>query len=130
METAQDFMERYLREKAKLQQVARQSNMSLHQQFFTEDYVKVLHNWQTSQGNIPESFVSAEVSDIAAKIITVRATGKLDQRYRYHLAFAEGKWKITSQERACFLCHGTGKGNNTPCQVCDGKGWTHLYRTD
>jgi hypothetical protein len=130
METVQEFIERYFREKSGQREVARKHHLALLQKFFIDDYVKEVLNWQTSQAQIiSEVVVSTELSDTSATIITTEKIAKtLTRINRYRLASTDGMWKITSQERKCDLCHGTGQNNGGACGFCNGAGWTHLYQ--
>ena len=129
METAQEFIERYLHEKSQISQVTRQSTTALNQKFFRQDYLKHLQEWQDTLGHISESIVRADVSETSVKIFTVTVIGKTQYHYRYHLVFAAEAWKITNQERECLLCNGTGQKNGVVCPICKGEVWSQLYKT-
>jgi hypothetical protein len=130
METAQEFMERYLREKVEMQQFARKRSLSVYQKFFTEEYVNRVNDFQTFRAQNLETLVIAEVSDTSAKIITSGLDAKKQQRFRYHLELAGEAWKINGQERECFFCGGTGQQDRGTCSHCEGKGWRELFSRD
>jgi hypothetical protein len=128
METAQEFIERYLREKSEIFQASRQRSEDLHQKFFGEDYLKIIQDWQDTHRHGPESFEIADASDTSAKITTIKVFNNKQERVRYYLKFSAETWKITNQERECFLCNGAGGKNKAACKLCNGNGWTEFFK--
>ena len=129
MESAQDFIERYLREMRELRQEWRQLVTRVHHRFYSADYEKQVCNSHAEHAKRIETFVSAEASKISATVITSQPFGKSkQQRCRYYLAFSADEWRITNRENECLMCHGLGYNqiDEKPCLICHGKGWNPL----
>lgn len=123
MQSPQEFMQFYLRQKADASKADFQRSLNLHQRFFAEEYVNYVKNWQAEQEKNPESILSVEISEASAKVITVQPFGNRQQRYRYLLRTSEVGWQIYAKEWECFACKGTGRRDRIACNICGGAGW-------
>jgi hypothetical protein len=124
MQTVQEFMECYLREKAGLHEAQRRQSQALHEKYYSKDYQKSHLDWHAWREKNPEIFTMAEVSDESAHIITTDFyASNRRHRYRYHLRTAGGRWEIHKKESECFVCHGVGLVGKDTCNFCSGAGW-------
>src|SRR5579871_6227759 len=98
METAQDFIKRYLIAKAENALDCRQDSKAFRSEHYAEDFLKQMDDWATARGRNQEAFESAEVTATSAKITTNRVSGKASHRSRYILAPDGKTWKITRLE--------------------------------
>ncbi len=123
MQTAQNVVESFLREKWEMDQADGERSIVLHQKFFTEEYVNRLPGWYAQVG--PESVVSVDASDTCASVITAKVLVGRQQRFRYLLKLSGTDWQIDGIEWECSVCHGTGrKGKGAAdCPICKGAGW-------
>jgi DnaJ-class molecular chaperone len=124
MQTAEEFMQSYLRDKAEMQQFQHEKIKEFHRKYFGESYIKYLSDWQDAKKHNPEIFVSIELSRLSAKAITSEPLGNTQQRYCYDLVVSGQGWKIERKTWECFACRGIGRGDRNICNVCNGKGWT------
>lgn len=121
MESAQQFIVNYLRDRAVLDAELQRLSETFHRRFYTEEYMGLLvRAWNR---NPTENFVSADGNELEAKVITMTRRGDQEERFRYHVRFSFGRWRIHRKESECFSCKGTGKRNDKPCDMCHGKGW-------
>jgi hypothetical protein len=123
METAQQFIESYLREKAALHVEQGRLMEPFNRKYFTEDYMKPLLDLFASRQKNPEKFTSMEISDEATQIITTDCFGKMQHRSRYHLRVSGGRWKIFKKEAECPICQNKSLNDKKECRFCGGVGW-------
>ena len=123
MQSPQDFMQSFLREKGDMNQVNYQRSVVLHRKFFSEEYVKSMQDWHAEREKNPEAVVSAEVSGTSAKVITSEIFAERQLRHRYLLQHSGSDWRIYGKEWECFACHGTGRKGTVDCPICGGVGW-------
>ena len=128
MQSAQEFIECFLREQADLNKASRARLRPFREKFFAQDYLKFYQDWEAVCEKNEEKFSMAEVYDESAQIITTSMIGKRQQRYRYHLRVSAGQWKIFKRENECFACRGGSRGSNETCPVCGGAGWRDYLR--
>jgi hypothetical protein len=97
MQTVEEFMQNYLRDKTEMQQIQHEKIKEFHQKYFGESYIKFLSDWQDAKKNNPEIFVSIELYRLSAKAITTEQLGSNQQRYCYALVVSGQGWKIDSK---------------------------------
>jgi len=130
MESANDFMVRFLHDKAQAEQEASRCHRLLEQAFFAPDYQKLIVDRKARRGKTPEQIKSVEVSDGCAKVITSGPSRRTPKHYRYHLCQSGQSWQINEIEWECILCHGVGMFGSGACQACEGKGWRDPIKRD
>jgi hypothetical protein len=123
METAREFMQRFLREKAAAQKAGHQINESLLKKFYGDEYMHYFLDWQTAREKKPEILETVETAADSTVALTHDPFGRHQQRYRYHLRAEGAAWKIDGKEWECFACRGTAPGPRPNCQFCGGTGW-------
>ena len=123
METAQEFIQRYLSEKASLSSLLYKTGAPFYQKYFTSDYLKYSADFRAKREANPEAFVSIEVGEQTARVITSEQFDSRQIRSRYNLCVSDGQWKMSNKEAECFACHGSGHRADKQCHVCEGKGW-------
>ncbi len=128
MESAQEFIQRFLSEKAKLHSLMFKTGAPFYQTYFTSDYFKYYSDFYAKREASPEEFVSIEVGEQTARVITSEPFDKRQNRSRYNLCVSDGRWKISSKESECFVCHGSGVRGDKKCHVCEGIGWKNYEK--
>jgi hypothetical protein len=118
MQSPQEFIESFLREKADMDQVNSQRSIVLNQKFFAEEYVRSLKEWYAKLE--PEILANVEVSDTSAKVITVQTCDERQLRSRYLLRLSGSDWQIYGKEWECIICHVTGQKGTSNCHFCGG----------
>jgi hypothetical protein len=88
-QSAQEFIEHYLRSKAELQRSHFQLHKVLYEKYFGENLLNYYLDWERQRREKPERLISVEVSDNSAKAITIEHFGE-------------------RQHRPCHLCNGVG----------------------
>jgi hypothetical protein len=129
METAQEFIERYLNEKASLNGLLYRTGAPFYQKYFMNAYFKHYSDFRAKREANPEMFESIEINDQTARVITSERFDSRLIRSRYNLSVSDGQWKISSKESECFICHGSGHRGEQECHVCEGKGWKNYAQT-
>lgn len=124
METAQEFMERYLKEAAGTQKAVFSNYISLFKSFHTAECLERFLKTQSDRENNLEKLEMVEEHNGSVKAFTTEQFETLNFRRRYHLLLQDTIWKITRTDYACSLCAGTGKKrDSTECSFCKGTGW-------
>lgn len=123
VQSAQEFIEHYLRNKAEVQRSHFQLHKVSYEKYFTENLLSYYLDWERQRREKPEKFIGVEVSGNSAKAITIEDFGERQQRHRYILLAMGETWKIESIQWECFACKGTGKRNDKTCHLCNGVGW-------
>jgi hypothetical protein len=126
MESAEEFIRKYLREKSDMAKLSFKTHTPFYEKYFTDDW-----NEYRSDSNAQrqaEEFVSIEVGDQTAHAITIESFKGWENRSRYILCVIEGQWKISRKESKCIKCRGSGKYGSSECSVCDGTGWMDHLR--
>jgi len=129
MESAQEFIQRYLSEKISLNSLLYQTGAPFNRKYFTNDYFKYYADFRAKREANPEEFVSIEVGEQTARVITSERFDGRQNRSRYNLCMSDDLWKIASKESECFVCHGSGRRGDRECHVCEGKGWRNYARS-
>jgi hypothetical protein len=129
MESAQEFIQRYLTEKAKLHILQFETGAPFYRNFYSKEHFKFLFDFFKKREANPEQFVSIESGEQTARVFTVKAYDKRQDRHRYNLCVSDGRWVISSAESECFACHGSGFRRDQKCNICDGKGWKNYAKT-
>jgi hypothetical protein len=129
MESAEEFAQRYLKEKAELSNVQFKTTMPFLQKYFTKDYVAYHEDFHRKREANPEVFVSIETGEQTIRFITKESFSKMQQRHRYTLHPLDGQWQISSREAECFACHGSGRKGIMTCPICGGAGWKDYLKT-
>jgi hypothetical protein len=130
MQTAQEFFDDYLREKAALAKTYHEMWVQGHSKFFTEDYINHARNWQANLEAAPTVLQRAEIVGSTAKMYTSEPLGTRQQHYRYILSVSEDRWQIESLQWECFRCKGTGQRQEKPCPSCNGEGFKDSRSSD
>ena len=128
MESAQQFMESCLAQRAAAEEAGRRCSEVIYQKFYAAEYQKYLLAAHALRRKNPEMFSVAEVSGEKAKVITTRLSFKRQERRRYHLRLSNGRWEIYGAETECFACRGTGCKDEQACTFCGGVGWKDYLR--
>jgi len=123
MQSAQEFIESFLREKAVVFRLTRQACHQFDKKFFSESIVTCRSNWNEDRNRNLESVSLIDTSNDTVSFITTELIFRRTHRKRYHLRISENKWEIHKQEDECFLCKGTGLSAEKPCRHCHGIGW-------
>jgi hypothetical protein len=123
MQSAQEFIESFLREKAEALRSFRQINLDLRKKYFAKDILEYHTKWEEERNKNPASASIIEITDNTGSFITTEVIRKKLWRHRYHLRLSDSKWEIYKEETECFLCKGTGQHADKPCHHCDGVGW-------
>ncbi len=84
METAQHFMESFLRDRAALHETLRSYSDTFQQKYFAPGYLQPTQEFWAMREKYPEEIASVEVTDGAALIITLERIGRARQQARYH----------------------------------------------
>jgi hypothetical protein len=131
METAPEFMQRFLREKIASQKAGHQINKSLLEKFYGDDYMEYFLSWQDAREKKPERLETVETAESSATAIAITKDpfSRHQQRYRYHLRADGADWKIDGKEWECFACRDTASGGRPNCQFCAGTGWIDHRKT-
>jgi hypothetical protein len=128
MQSAQEFIESFLREKAEALRSSRNTHRQLREKFFSKEIVQFYSKWEEERDKNPESVSIIEITDNTASFITSELIREKLWRNRHHLRFSENKWEIHKMEAECFVCKGTGNHADKPCRVCGGIGWKDYAR--
>jgi rubrerythrin len=128
MQSAQEFMNAFLREQAELLRGIRRQNRDLYEKFFTKDLLALISDWHEVRDKNPQSFALAEVTDNSARVTTTELISGRQSRHRYHLRKSSENWEIYKKEGECPLCGGSGNRNGQSCRSCGGIGWNDFYR--
>jgi hypothetical protein len=127
MQSAEEFMQCYLRERGEMDDASYKRSLVLHRKFFTEEVVKRLPGWHAQMG--PETFVSLETSDTGTSAFTTQIALERELRRRYLLKQSGTSWQICRVEMGCNLCDATGQKGTAACPLCKGAGWTNYGPT-
>jgi hypothetical protein len=122
MESAEEFVRRYLREKADRERSLFKAGVVFYEKYFTNDWNKYRLDFDAERQD--EHLISIEVSDQIAHFITIHPYKDFENRSRYLLCVVDNHWKISSKQSECIDCR--GRGNN--CSACDGSGWRDYVR--
>src|ERR1700749_3154733 len=116
METAQEFMERFLRKKAEAQKITAAHYISLFESFHTKEFLERFLRKQTDRENNLEKLEKVEEHEGSVTAFTSELYPTLNFLCRYHLLLHNATWRITRTDYACIFCKGTGKmPNSTEC---------------
>jgi hypothetical protein len=130
MERAEEFMDLYLREKARLAAAQQRLCRGFETRFLAPEYLKLYLDRRELRAQSPETIMSAEEFANAAKVITTGRPGGMPKRYRYQLRRSRNGWQICEIQWECFLCGGTGARDGVECEVCGGEGWKDSMKRD
>src|ERR1035441_10668584 len=103
MESSEEFIQRYLSEKAKLNSLLFETGAPFYQKFFSKEHFEYYFDFFKKKEASPEQFVSietivsAETSEQTARAITVESFDKRQSRSRYNLHISDGHWEISSR---------------------------------
>ena len=127
METAEEFIRRYLQMKADLRGAMSKAYVPFYEKYFTNDWNNYRSDVDAKRRD--EEFVTIEMGDQTARAITIEPFKNMENRRRYILCVVDGQWKISGKESECFNCHGSGKYGDLKCTICDGVGWKDYLRS-
>jgi hypothetical protein len=123
MQSAQEFMNAFLREQAELLRGIRRQNRDLYEKFFTKDLLAFISDWHEVRDKNPQSFALAEVTDDSARVTTTELISGRQFRYRYHLRKSSENWEIYKKEGSvpCAVDQAIAVGNHVaPAEVSAG----------
>lgn len=127
MNSAREFMEFYLSEKAELEAKHRRLHRRLYgpfeEKFIAPDYLNLYIERRQHREENPETFISLEMFGDSARAITTGRASGFPKRYRYHLQRSAIGWQICEVEWECIMCAATGRLLDRICPSCDGAGW-------
>src|SRR5215469_10891967 len=126
METAEEFIRNYLREKADLERSSFKARVPFYEKYFTNDWNAYRSNFDSKRRD--EEFVMIEIVGQTARAITIQQFRKMEDRHRYILGVVDGQWKIFSKQSECVVCRGSGERCGSKCKACDGNGWKDYLR--
>jgi hypothetical protein len=129
MQSAEQFMELFLREQAKVGAAARDLYQPFEERFYEPDYLALHTDSRAEREKKRETLLTAEDYGEIAKAITT-GRGGVPKRYRYHLRRFGTSWRIQEREWECLLCQGTGKQRDDPYETCHGTGWKDMMKND
>ena len=129
MQTAEQFMELFLREQDKVGAAVRDLYRPFEERFFEPDYLALYTDSRAAREKKRETLLTAEDYGEIADAITTRRGG-VPKRYRYHLRRFGTTRRIQERERECLLCQGTGKQHGDSCETCHGTGWKDMMKDD
>lgn len=123
-QTAQEFMDSYLREKAELMKLDHRVRGAFEEKFYSEEIMK--HSYYSREKN--EELNREMLSEIAvdgdvAKVVTTMPAVGRKATQRYHLRMAGERWQICCSESPCIHCNGPGQIAKGFCSRCGGTGW-------
>lgn len=119
MTTAKHFIEQYLQERSSVFSEANLRLRPIYESYFGEPLLQHLQSYLLSD---PQVVDQVNESETTAGVITRAEFSKTVKR-RYRLSAAGDTWKIIGIDWECFLCHGTGKKEDSSCRYCKGEGW-------
>ena len=125
-QTAQEFFDQYLAEKAALYQAYKQMSAPVDAKFFSVEYLKRIEEWNKDRE--PERLERAEVFGPTARMFTLQRAAKREMRHRYQLRLVGEKWEIHTLEFECFACRRKGHQTNSECKFCHGEGWMEVFK--
>ncbi len=123
MQSPQDFIRDYLKEKVRVQEVWSAAWLPVRERFFQPGYnaFDPQQNIDLAKAEVP---LEASESDGAA-VVTTSGYGE-GHRLRYTLQATAGAWRICRIELECGICRGTGKFKDRVCKSCKAEGWKQL----
>jgi len=128
MQSVQEFIESFLREKAETLRANQQTYQKIREKFFAKNKVEAHLKWREERDNNPECVSIIETTDNSTLFITSELINKRLWRHRYHVRLSGTNWEIHKEESECFLCKGTGKHSDKPCHICQGVGWKDYFQ--
>ena len=123
MATPKEFLEGFFRERTAAYAKSRTELAPVYARYFGDPLLKQASRYMPAE-TVREIIEDVKQSDrVAAAFVRL---GEKDAcvRMRYRLAADAESWKIIGIGRMCFLCHGTGEFNGSPCQKCNREGWS------
>lgn len=129
MQTVEDFLHDYFRNRTDLLRESCAGWESHTQQFFAPVY-QPYDRKKTVADSEAESIISVSSADGSVEAITTGFAGGR-WRFRYRLSAVNDQWRITSMEMECGICHGSGKAKDgkSDCRLCKGAGWKLVGET-
>jgi hypothetical protein len=128
MESAQEFVERYLAEQAVAEQAGHRWSEAMYERFYSAEYQTYFVDAHVRRQKNLETFSRAEISDGKVIVITTRLRFRREHRRRYLLRSVNSQWEIYGAEDECFACRGTGRKDEKACTFCEGVGWKDYLR--
>jgi hypothetical protein len=131
MSTPQQFLESLFREKLAIYADANVRLTPVYTKYFGEplsEHVRDFLLLDRMREVIDDVKESAGSAVIITSIKSERFASGVTIRTRYRLAAIGQDWKITSIDRECLYCRGTGQSGQMPCQHCSGEGWIDRRR--
>ncbi len=129
MSSPQQFVERFLRDKAAAYASARARLTEVYAGYFAEPLSQHAERFMPSE-TVTESVEDVRIRDDLALVIVGRRLRITSLRTRYRLAAVGEDWRIIGIDHECFRCQGTGKSGNGKCERCDREGWKELDRSE
>src|ERR1700744_1811760 len=122
-QTAQEFMESYLREKADLIKSDNRNRWAFEEKFYSEEIMKHSYSsWKQQEELLPEVLsVVTDCGDVVKVVTTMPALR--NSMTRYHLRIAGERSQICCTEFVCIDCGGSGQTAKGVCSRCGGTGW-------
>jgi hypothetical protein len=129
-QTARQFMESYLREKAELMKWDRQMRGAFEAKLYTAEIMERIYSLREATADLNrETLSTVVVYPDGARAVTTKPATEHKIMIRYHLKMAGQQWKICSTETLCMHCHGSARtANGSACPRCDGTGWKDYAR--
>jgi len=129
MESAEEFINKYLNEKAELSSLLFKNRLPFLHKYFEEDYVNLeLDFHRTREANL-ETLESIESGEHRTRFITKESFPKKEFRHRYTISVSDKTWKISGKEAECFACKGNGQQGSQKCHFCNGNGWKDYLKS-
>jgi hypothetical protein len=125
MQSAEEFLREFLCSQTELAREHSAIDLPHIRRYFAPNY----QPWDREKhiaGIESERIVSGVERDGGVEIVTTRDLFGLVEDTRYCLKFTSGAWHIAGMERACCVCHGSGKEGARVCGICKGKGWDFI----
>jgi hypothetical protein len=131
-QTAQEFMESYLREKAELMKTDNKMRGAFEEKFYSEAIMKYIYpsRERTLEMN-RDMLLAVAVDGDEAKAVTTKppvGSDEIQPMQRYHLRRAGKRWRIFCTESTCMNCNGSGRIPKGSCAICGGTGWKDYAR--
>ena len=126
MQTPEEFMREYFRERTEVTRAEIARRQPFRQKFYLEDCKFDSRNGAIAQSEA-EQILSVTSFEEGTEVITTGiGTDQRTWRLRYQLQAIGDLWLIKRVQMECGICHGTGKRKQgaVDCPICKGKGWT------
>jgi len=126
MQSPKEFIQSYLKEKARVHEMWSNAWKPVHARFFQPDYRPLSPEKSAALSKAETVLDVANFHDSAVVI-----TSGYGERFklRYTLLTVGESWQISQIDLECAMCRTTGKRNEKECKLCGGKGWKTMQST-